>query len=822
MSEILESEGAEFARAQQVVAELREVLRSSSEAYYGDGESALSDTEYDQKLSDLRSLEARYPQLSSQDSPTQTVGANPQKTGFAPHTHRQKMLSLDNVFSLDEFVAWAQKTAKTLVSASAGVAGTGTGADSAAGAGADGEGTDSASAGASVLAAAAGTGSAATDAHWLTELKIDGLAVSLSYRRGELVTAATRGDGSTGEDITANAQYINAIPKRLSGANLPDFFEVRGEVFITKADFQRLNEDQLKMQQEYTDRLKREGKTVPLNPRFAQFANARNTAAGIIRQLTNNKKNAELALMRQRLALLSLYVHGIGAWDGEVRQQSEVYQLFKQWGLPVSPHNRVCDTTGVLEYIASYGANRDAVEHDIDGVVIKVNSVAQQRALGETSRAPRWAIAYKYPPERVHTRLLDIRVGVGRTGRVTPYAVLEPVSVAGSTVSSATLHNQDVVRAKGVLIGDTVVLRKAGDVIPEILGAVFSARTGDEVQWQMPADCPECGSELTQMKAGDVDLRCPNARSCPAQIAGRIEYIGSRKVLDIEALGQVAARALTNPLPPLQPLLTSEAELFNITAEQLMPLAVAKLDPTTGLPVYDENGEIVFSMPFQRVAMRYPELGSTDVVEEGAKTVRRTKSVRAVVPSKTAEKLVEQLQAAKQKPLWRLLAALGIRHVGPVVARDIADHFGSFDAIFNATEEQLAEVEGVAVGTARSIISWYEVEWHREIIERWRASGVLLSAPQKDETVQKSAVLAGLSIVVTGTLKGYTRESAKAALIAAGAKAAGSVSKNTDFVVAGESAGSKLKKAEQLRVPVLNAAQFEILLKQGVAGLGAA
>ncbi|MBT1017773.1 NAD-dependent DNA ligase LigA [Canibacter sp. lx-72] len=819
MSEILESEGAEFARAQQVVAELREVLRSSSEAYYGDGESTLSDTEYDQKLSDLKSLEARYPQLSSQDSPTQTVGANPQKTGFAPHTHRQKMLSLDNVFSLDEFTVWTQKTAKTLASAGAGVAGTGTGADSV---GADGAGTDSASAGASVLAAAAGTCSAATDAHWLTELKIDGLAVSLSYRRGELVTAATRGDGSTGEDITANAQYINAIPKRLGGANLPDFFEVRGEIFITKTDFQRLNEEQLKMQQEYTDRLKREGKTVPLNPRFAQFANARNTAAGIIRQLTNNKKNAELALMRQRLASLSLYVHGIGAWDGEVRQQSEVYQLLKQWGLPVSPHNRVCDTAGVLEYIASYGANRDAVEHDIDGVVIKVNSVAQQRALGETSRAPRWAIAYKYPPEQVHTRLLDIRVGVGRTGRVTPYAVLEPVSVAGSTVSSATLHNQDVVRAKGVLIGDTVVLRKAGDVIPEILGAVFSTRTGDEVQWQMPADCPECGSELTQMKAGDVDLRCPNARSCPAQIAGRIEYIGSRKVLDIEALGQVAARALTNPLPPLPPLLTSEAELFNITAEQLMPLAVAKLDPTTGLPVYDENGEIVFSMPFQRVAMRYPELGSTDVVGEGAKTVRRTKSVRAVVPSKTAEKLVEQLQAAKQKPLWRLLAALGIRHVGPVVARDIADHFGSFDAIFNATEEQLAEVEGVAVGTARSIISWYEVEWHREIIECWRASGVLLSAPQKDETAQKSAVLAGLSIVVTGTLEGYTRESAKAALIAAGAKAAGSVSKNTDFVVAGESAGSKLKKAEQLGVPVLNAAQFEILLKQGVAGLGAA
>lgn len=794
---------SDFAAARVRVAQLTDLLNAARQAYYTDGSSVLSDAEYDTLLHELAQLEQLWPELVGQDSPTQTVGAlvaageqsaGEPVQGFAPHRHAERMLSLDNVFSVTEFLAWAEKTA-----------------------------------------AAVQSGTAA-ELSWLTELKIDGLAISLTYENGELVRAATRGDGTTGDDITANAVLIPAIPKRLIGADLPDFFEVRGEVFITGANFAKLQARQRQLQAEYerswyaTQQTKNSsaaqlrGTKPPL--RYPEFANARNTAAGSLRQLAANKKPEEIALMRERLAALSLYVHGIGAWTGQSQSQAEVYQLLAGWGLPVSPHNRVCSSAAaVAEFIAEYADKRHTLEHEIDGVVIKLDSIALQRQLGATSRAPRWAIAYKYPPEQVHTKLLEIRCGVGRTGRVTPYAVMEPVHVAGSTVRSATLHNQDVVRAKGVLLGDTVVLRKAGDVIPEILGPVVAARTGAEREWMMPENCPECDTPLQQMKAGDVDLRCPNARSCPAQVAGRVAYIGSRKILDIDALGEVAARALTAPLAPGVAPLETEANLFALTLEQLVPLTVAKLDPDTGEAVFDEvTGKQVITTPFQKRVLTYPpEYANATAAARRAAGVK--KDFVVLEPSKTALKLIAQLEQAKSAPLWRLLAALGIRHVGPVVAREIAAAFTSLDEIFAADPQQLCAIDGVAEETARAIARWYSVPWHRDILEGWRSAGVQFSAPEAlpqsadGDTVQ-GQVLAGLTVVATGALAGFTREGAKEAIIAAGGKAASSVSKNTDFVAAGPGAGSKLTKAQELGIPVLDAEQFRVLVTGGPAALG--
>ncbi|MDO4241808.1 MAG: NAD-dependent DNA ligase LigA [Microbacteriaceae bacterium] len=762
----------EFETAKERASELRKTLDVARAAYYADGTSELADAEYDTLLAELADLELQFPQLQSAASPTQVVGAAPQ--GFAKHTHAQRMFSLDNVFTTDELASWLAKTMHA-------------------------------------------TG--ATSPAWLTELKIDGLAISLTYKNGELATAATRGDGSVGDDITANARHITAIPQKLSGENVPEFFEARGEIFFTAADFEAINQRQSLLQKTYAQNYTGSGKPGLPPVKFAEFANARNTAAGTLRQLDSNKKPEEIENMRWRLGRLSLYMHGIGAWQGELETQASAYDLLAKWGLPVSPYNRVCETAAqVLEFVEEYGAKRHSVEHEIDGVVVKLNEVGLQRRLGTTSRAPRWAIAYKYPPEEVHTKLLDIKVGVGRTGRVTPYAVMEPVRVAGSTVSSATLHNQDVVRAKGVLLGDTVILRKAGDVIPEILGAVISARTGTEKTWQMPEKCPECSTKLVQMKAGDVDLRCPNAATCPAQLAGRIEYIGSRRILDIEALGSVTARVLAG-------VIHSEAELFNLTAEQLLHKGAAKLNPETGEPELNPaTGEIQITKPFQKIEFEYPP-GTADLPAAEKRKQGIKKDYPITKPSKTLEKLLEQLEQAKTKPLWRLLAALGIRHVGPVAARDLAEYFGSFDAIFAATQEQLVAVEGIAAETAQSIIRWYETDWHREIIEKWRAAGVQLATPGHHGPGEIAAttdgVLAGLTIVATGTLDGFTREGAKEAIIAAGGKAAASVSKNTDFVAAGPGAGSKLAKAEALGVPVLDAEQFAILVTKGPDALAA-
>lgn len=748
-------------------------------AYHSEGVSLVSDAEYDVLFRRLEAIERAFPELAGQDSPTQEVGAALVSAGFPEHEHAERLLSLDNVFSLDEFREWAGKAR-----------------------------------------AAAGR-----DVRWLSELKIDGLAISLAYRNGVLETATTRGDGRVGENITENVDFIPAIPRTLAGDGIPEFFEARGEVFLRREDFEWLNERQHQLQAAFADEQRARGVAEDrITIRYPEFANARNTAAGSLRQRADKKTAAELDLMRERLGRLSLYVHGIGAWaHPSFESQSDAYALLAGWGLPVSPHSRVFETVDeVADFIEDRGVHRHDIDHEIDGIVVKIDEFALHAELGETSRAPRWAIAYKYPPEEVHTKLLDIRVGVGRTGRATPYAVMEPVKVAGSTVSQATLHNQEVVRAKGVRIGDTVVLRKAGDVIPEILGAVVERRDGSEVEWQMPAECPECGTTLRAMKEGDIDLRCPNARACPAQVRGRVEHIGSRGALDIEVLGEITAAALTQPEVPAEPPLETEAGLFDLTLEELVPIVVIVRDAETGEPVLeDETGEPRRRRPFQKVERTYPP-GWEDKTPAERRAAGIRKDFDRTLPSKDAETFLAELERAKTKPLWRLLVSLNIRHVGPVAARALAEWFGSLDAIRAASAEELAEVDGVGGIIAESLLAWFEVDWHVDIVDRWADAGVQWATPGHAGPGAAQAtegVLSGLTIVATGSLDGFTRDGAKEAIIQAGGKAASSVSKKTDYVAAGPGAGSKLAKAEELGIPVLDAAGFAILVTQGPAGL---
>jgi DNA ligase (NAD+) len=616
------------------------------------------------------------------------------------------MMSLDNVFSFDEFRTWAERV---------------------------------------------GAGP------YLCELKIDGLAVNLRYINGQLKSAATRGDGVVGEDVTENVLTIKAIPRKLLGKNHPKQVEIRGEIFFGVEDFAKLNEG-----------LVAEGK--------APFANPRNSASGSLRQ-----KDSKVTASRP----LQMLVHGIGAWpNAPVLNQSELYNLLADWGLPITDKYRVLQSVEqVLDYIKEFEKSRHKLEHEIDGVVIKIDSLAKQSELGFTSRAPRWAIAYKYAPEQVNTKLLDIRVSVGRTGRATPYAVVEPVKVAGSVVEFATLHNQDVVKAKGILIGDTIVLRKAGDVIPEILGPVVELRTGGEKAFVMPKLCPDCSSPLAPSSEGDVDLRCQNSRGCPAQLRERVAYLGSRGVLDIEALGYVAACALTQPLDPKTAPLKSEADLFDLTLEKLLPIRAVVLDADTGLPKLDENGN-------QKVVDFFRKKDGN--------------------PAEVALKLLANLEEAKTKPLWRILVSLSIRHVGPVAARSLTAYFGSLDRIFAATEDELSKVDGVGQTLAQSIKEWIAVDWHREIIERWRKAGVLLEIPGHSGpgAISAGGVFDGLSIVATGSLNSFTREEIEEAIISNGGKAASSVSKKTAFVVAGENAGSKLSKAEELGIEIIDEDEF--------------
>ncbi|SJM52033.1 NAD-dependent DNA ligase LigA [Gulosibacter sp. 10] len=748
---------SEFEAARAEVDELRENIARWADAYYLQDAQEVTDAEYDAAMERLRALESEFPELESQDSPTHTVGGRA-STLFAPVVHRERMLSLDNVFSAEELEAWLER------------------ADEAAGG----------------------------NVRWLTELKIDGLAISLTYERGRLTRAATRGDGRTGEDVTENIAYIGAIPQRLErdGHDFPEVVEVRGEVFFAVEDFRRLN-------------------ALQVDSGEAAFANPRNAASGSLRQKAEGKTPEKLALMRDRLSRLSMYVHGIGAWQTPpVENQSEIYELLAGWGLPTSPHSKVCASVAeVLEFVVETGERRAEFEHELDGVVAKVDNLDLHEELGATSRAPRWAIAYKYPPEQVHTELLDIRVGVGRTGRVTPYAVMRPVKVAGSTVSFATLHNQEIVRAKGVLIGDTVVLRKAGDVIPEVLGPVLELRPEDARAFEMPAECPECGAALRPMKEGDIDLRCPNAESCPAQVRGRVEHIGSRQGLDIEALGEVTAAALTQPDSTDDPPLRTEAGLFDLDIDRLVPILVTVRDAETGEPRMNEDGSPVRRTPFRVAEKTYPPgSGAEEMTLAERRAAGLRKDYLAYRPSKQAQKLLDELEKAKTKELWRLLVSLNIRHVGPVAARALADWFGSLDAIRAASVEELSAVEGVGPIIAESVVEWLKVDWHLEIVDRWTAAGVRFSTPGHPgpgKTDDIEGPLSGLTVVATGTLEGFTREGAKEAIIAAGGKAAGSVSKKTDFVAAGPGAGSKLSKAEDLGIPVLDADGFRLLLEGG-------
>jgi DNA ligase (NAD+) len=563
---------------------------------------------------------------------------------------------------------------------------------------------------------------------YLCELKVDGLAINLLYENGQLTRALTRGNGVTGEDVTLNVKTINGLPHTLTGKKIPSLIEVRGEVFLPVAAFNQLNEE-----------LEEAGK--PL------FANPRNCAAGSLRQ-----KDPRVTASRA----LDVVVHGVGASEGiSFSSQSDAYAQLKSLGLPTSNRFKVCKSRAeVLDFIENYNLHRHDVEHEIDGVVIKVDSIAEQKKLGFTSRAPKWAIAYKYPPEEVTTKLLDIRVSVGRTGRVTPFAFMEPVKVAGSTVTNATLHNQEEIERKGVLIGDTVIIRKAGDVIPEVLGPVLDKRTGTEKAFVMPRQCPECASDLRAITEGDVDIRCPNTRSCPAQLRERIYYIGSRAALDIDVLGYEAAVALLQDA-----IITDEADIFSLTEKEL-------------------------------------KKSSFFIKKDGGK-------------GKNLEKLLEALEEAKNRPLWRTIVALSIRHVGPTAAQSLATNFGSMDAISKASVAELADIDGLGDVIAQSVVEWFEIDWHRNIIKKWSDAGVAMVNATGQAMPQ---TLAGLTFVVTGGLEEFTRDSIAETITAYGGKPTSSVSKKTDYVLVGSDPGSKLAKAQELGVTIIDEARFLELL----------
>ena len=664
------------------MANLAEEIRDHQYRYYVLDKPVISDAEFDALWKKLVALENQHPELRDPHSPTLDVGG-----GFATHfeqfDHQEKMMSLDNAFGEEELEAWFERVAKETKSNT-----------------------------------------------WLCEVKVDGLAINLLYEKGRLVRALTRGNGTTGEDVTLNVKTIKSVPHELKGT-FPAMVEVRGEVFFPIEKFNELN-----------DSLEESGKGV--------FANPRNAAAGSLRQ-----KDPRVTASRP----LAMVVHGIGAAEGfEPETQSAAYDSMKRWGLPTSKRFKVAKNHAeVKEFIAYYLEHRHDVEHEIDGVVIKVNERSQQKLLGVTSRAPKWAIAYKYPPEEVTTKLLNIKVSVGRTGRVTPFGFMEPVRVAGSTVTNATLHNVEEVQRKGVLIGDVVILRKAGDVIPEILGPVIDKRTGKERAFVMPTQCPECGTKLRAMSEGDVDIRCPNAQSCPAQLRERIYYIGSRSALDIDVLGYEATNALLT-----DKLIEDESDLFSLTERDL--------------------GRSGF---FRK---KDGSLGAN------------------------AEKLIAALEEAKNRPLWRVLVALSIRHVGPTAAQALAKKFGSIPKIAAASLEELAAVDGVGEVIAESIQEWFSVDWHQAIVKKWGAAGVVLEGVVAST---KPQTLAGLTLVVTGSLENFSRDGVTEAITERGGKAASSVSKKTDYVVVGDSPGSKAAKAEELGVHILNEAEFIALLENG-------
>jgi len=666
------------------IQELCEEISDHQFKYYVLDAPTITDAAFDKLWNELVALEKKYPQYKLESSPTLQVGGG-FSTSFAQFDHIEKMMSLDNVFDEKELDSWFDRIEKAGVKNS-----------------------------------------------WLCEVKVDGLAINLLYEDGRLTRALTRGNGTTGEDVTLNIKTIKSVPTELSGKNLPATLEVRGEVFFPLQSFDELN-----------DSLEEAGK-----PRFA---NPRNAAAGSLRQ-----KDPKITASRP----LDVVVHGIGAATGiSFVKQSDAYELLKSWGLPTSKRYKVVATRKeVLDFITGYEKDRHNVEHEIDGVVIKVNEISVQNTLGFTSRAPKWAIAYKYPPEEVVTKLLDIKVSVGRTGRVTPFAFMEPVKVAGSTVTNATLHNAQEIVRKGILIGDTVLIRKAGDVIPEVLAPVLEKRDGSEKAFVMPSKCPDCGSKLRAMSEGDVDIRCPNSQSCPAQVVERLFYIGSRAALDIDVLGYEAAAALL-----ADNLVVDEADLFALTLKDLAKSAFfTKKD------------------------------GSLSVI---------------------ADRFIAGLELAKTRPLWRILVALSIRHVGPTSAQALANKFGSIANIQKASADELANTEGVGAVMAEAIIEWFSVDWHKQIIKKWEKAGVALVDAPKEKLKQ---TLEGLTIVVTGSLKDFTRDSVSEAITSRGGKASSSVSSKTDFLVAGDAAGSKLDKAQEIGITILDEAGFKLLLEKGI------
>ena len=667
-------------KARHRMTELINEIRDHQFKYYVLDQPTVSDAQFDELLRELQSLEDKNPELREPDSPTQHVGGG-FSTQFEQRDHIEKMMSLDNVFDTQELAQWFDRVEKEIA-----------------------------------------------QPQYLCEVKVDGLAINLTYENGVLVRGLTRGNGVTGEDVTLNVKTIRNLPHQLKGDAAPRLIEVRGEVFFPIAAFNELN-----------DSLEEAGKQL--------FANPRNGAAGSLRQ-----KDPRVTASRP----LSVVVHGVGARDGiAFESQSAAYEQLKNLGLPTSDRFKVCGTRAEVEkFIQYYADHRHDVEHEIDGVVIKVDSLSQQQQLGFTSRAPKWAIAYKYPPEEVTTVLLDIKVSVGRTGRVTPFAYMEPVKVAGSTVTNATLHNAEEIVRKGVLIGDTVVIRKAGDVIPEVLGPVLDKRTGSERAFVMPTHCPECSAELRAMSQGDVDIRCPNTQSCPAQLRERIYYIGSRAALDIDVLGYEAATALLDAK-----IIKDESDLFDLTAEKLVTSTFfTKKDGT---------------------------------------------------PAANVDKLLAALDEAKNRPLWRTLVALSIRHVGPTAAQGLAAALGSVKAISESTAEELAGIDGVGQIIAESIVEWFGVKWHKEIITKWEKAGVCMVVQQTEQLPQ---TLAGLTFVVTGGLESFTRDGISETITAHGGKPSSSVSKKTDYVLVGTDPGSKLAKAQELGVPVIDEARFKELL----------
>ena len=809
-------------QAQKQWEDLVDRINQARVLYYDRDRPTLSDAEYDRLFRQLEELEGRFPQLINPDSPTQTVGGSAQKT-FSSVTHLERMASLDDVFDTEEVSSWYQRMAQ-----------------------ATGEEKPQVSA----------------------EVKIDGLAVNLTYRNGKLVLGATRGDGSVGEDVSANIRTIANIPSQLSGTVVPEICEIRGEIYFPLSAFNKLNEQRSAQWEEYSSakkagnlpawRAQRQKAGLPSKVE-PPFVNPRNAAAGSLRQ-----KDARVTAARP----LALIAHGIGKVQWKATDltagftppasQLQWYHQLRQWGLPVSKYTRpLRGLDKIQEFITHIGKIRPEISHEIDGVVLKIDDLKTQGQLGFTARAPRWAVAYKFPPQEVHTKLVDIRVGVGRTGRITPYGVMEKVLVDGSNVERATLHNPFEVRRKGVKIGDTVVLRKAGDVIPEIVCPVVDLRDGSEQDWQMPQHCPSCGSEIRPEKEGDKDLRCPNQRHCPEQIKERVIFLASRGALDIEGLGEQSAAALTMPEaersqvalaltrgeavaaagsfifffeadpaasipaedaesllpPPASPALPCESGLFDLHTEQLLQVKTWNRKQVTKSDRAKLKAQLIAAGQSDKEAadlskklLSSGEIWSYTPYFAGG-------SPQAPALAARGKLLLEELEKAKTQPLWRILVALSIRHLGPQASRTLAARFGSLRAIANASESELTSVDDIGAEIASSIKGWFAVDWHQEIVSAWEKAGVVM---REEVTADSQQTLSGLNVVVSGKVEGYTRDEAKEALMRAGGKSASSVSKNTDLLVYGEKAGSKLKKARELGVACLPEQYFSQLLAQGM------